>query len=99
MPPLPQDVAGELGKYVDLLKRSLEQVRAALREVVAQIRLENVEAQLLPQLTAAEQAALEPFTQRLNLAELTARRDLLAAQRDALAKAIGILEARLGGGV
>lgn len=97
MPPLPQDLAGELGKYADALRRSLEQVRQASGTVVAQIRLENIEAQLLAQLTAAEQAALEPFTQRLNLAELIAERNLLIAQRDALVKALALVEARLNG--
>ena len=97
MPPLPQDLAGELGKYQDGLKRSLQEVLDERRTVMAQIRLENVEAQLLAALTAEEQAALEPFTQRLNLAELQAKRDLLTAQRDALVKAIGLLEARLNG--
>ena len=97
MPPLPQDLAGELGKYQDALKRSLQEVLDERRTVLAQIRLENVEAQLLAALTPEEQAALERFTQRLNLAELQARRDLLTAERDALVKAIGLLEARLNG--
>jgi flagellar biosynthesis chaperone FliJ len=97
VPPLPQDVAGELGKYVDTLKRSLETVRQDLGVVRAQIRLENVEAQLLTGLSAEEQSALQPFLQQLNLAELQSRRDLLLVEQSALVKAIGLLEARLNG--
>ena len=93
--PLDPDVAGELGRYVALLEKALGTVKENLGTVRAQIRLENIEAQLLAQLTPEEQAALEPFTQRLNLAELIAKRDLLVAQRDALTKAIGLVKARL----
>jgi hypothetical protein len=97
VPPLPQDVAGELGRYKTTLEKALAGVREELGTVRAQIRLENAEAQLLAQLTAEEQSAIQPFLQQLNLAELIAHRDLLTVQRDALMKAIGLLEARLNG--
>lgn len=97
MPPLPQDVAGELGRYVRQLKKSLEGVQQERARVRTEIRLENVEAQLLAQLTPEEQAALDRFLQKKNLAELQAHRDLLIAQQAALEKAIGLLEAELAG--
>lgn len=95
MPPLPQDVLGELGRYLTKLQAALETVRQDLGTVRAQIRLENVEAELLALLTPEEQAAIDPFTQHLNLAELTQKRDLLVVQRDALVHAIEIVKARL----
>ena len=96
---LDPDVAGELDRYLTDLKESLDGVRERLGTVRAEIRLENIEALLLAQLTAAEQAALEPFLQKKNLAELQAQRDLLAAQRDALVKAIDLVKARILAGV
>jgi hypothetical protein len=97
VPPLPQDVAGELGRYKTTLEKALVLVREDLRATIVQIRLENAEAQLLSQLTVEEQAAIQEFLQSLNLAELQAKRDLWVVKRDALIKAIGLLEARLLG--
>jgi hypothetical protein len=85
---LDQDTAGELGRYVNGLEEHLVAVRQELRRVRGEILLENIEAEMLAALTAEEQAALEPFLQRKNLAELQAQRQLLIAQRDALVKAI-----------
>jgi hypothetical protein len=96
MPPLPQDVAGELGRYLTRLKASLEQVRDELSRTRAAIKVENIEAQLLNALSVDEKAALDPFLQALNLVELQARRDVLLAQEATLVKAIGLVEARLG---
>lgn len=93
---LSPDVAGELGRYVTLLKKGLTCVQEELGRVKSQIRMENLEALLLAQLSPEEQAALEPFLQKLNLAELQSERELLLLQRDTLLKAIGLLEARLG---
>lgn len=92
-----QDVAGELGRYVAALEESLAGVREMLALVRAEIRLEQIEAQLLSELTAEEQAALDPFLQHKNLAELNAQRGLLIAQRDALVKAINLVRAKLNG--
>lgn len=61
------------------------------------MRIETIEAELLTGLTAEEQAALEPFLQRKNLAELRQQRDLLVVQRDALVKAIDLVRAKLNG--
>jgi len=97
MPAHTQEVAGELGRYVTLLKKSLEDVRGKLGRVKADIRLENIEAELLLALSAEEQAALHPFMSSLNLVELKAERQLLVAQQDALVKAIGLVEAKLNG--
>ena len=94
--PLPPDVAGELGRYVTLLKKALVCVQEELGRVRSQIRMENLEAQLLGQLTGPERTALGPCLQKLDLAELQAERVLLSDRRDALVKAIGLLEARLG---
>jgi hypothetical protein len=97
MPPLPQDIAGEIGRYITLLRKKLDGVREQLDRVRAQIRLENVEAQLLTQLTAEERDAIQPFLQKLNLPDLQAERDVLTEKRDALMRAITLLEARLVG--
>ena len=97
MPAHTQEIAGELGRYVTLLKKSLEDVRGKLGRVKADIRLENIEAELLLALSAEEQAALHPFMSALNLVELKAERQLLVAQQDALMKAIGLVEAKLNG--
>ncbi len=94
---LDPDVAGELGRYRTALESSLVKVRDDLGRVRAEIRLENIEAELLPALTPEEQAALEPFLQHKNLAELNTQRLLLVAQRDALVKAIGLVGVRLNG--
>lgn len=93
---LDPDVAGELGRYLTALESDLEAVRSELGAVRAATRAESIEADLLAQLTVEEQAALEPFLQNADAAELRARRDLLAKQRDVLVKATGILRARLG---
>lgn len=92
-----QDVAGELGRYADLLEKALAGVRQSLGLVRADMRIETIEAELLTGLTAEEQAALEPFLQRKNLAELRQQRDLLVVQRDALVKAIDLVRAKLNG--
>lgn len=97
MPAHTQEVTGELGRYVTLLKKSLEDVRQRLGRVKADIRLENIEAELLTALSAEEQAALHPFMSALNLVELKAERQLLVTQQDALVKAIGLVEAKLNG--
>jgi hypothetical protein len=95
---LDQDVAGELGRYVSLLEDHLVDVRHELGRVRAEIRLENIEAELLAALTPEERAALEDFLQKKNLAELQAQRQLLTVQRDALVKAIELVRARLAAG-
>lgn len=97
MPAHSQEIAGELGRYATLLKKSLEDVRQRLGRVKADIRLENIEAELLTALSAEEQAALHPFMSALNLVELKAERQLLVTQQDALVKAIGLVEAKLNG--
>ena len=97
MPLHSQEITGELGRYVTLLSKSLEDVRQRLGRVKADIRLENIEAELLVALSASEQAALQPFMSALNLAELRAEQQLLGAQRDALVKAIRLVEAKLNG--
>lgn len=95
MAPLPQDEAGELGRYITHLKNKSQEVRERLQKVRADIRAERFEAELLAQLTAEEQAAIQDFLEKKNLAELISARDLLVAQRDALEKAVLLLRAKL----
>lgn len=93
MAALPQDEAGETDRIISQLKTALERVKARLDKAREDNRVNAVLDALQAALTPAEMTVVLGAVPRRDAEDLAG----LRAERDALAKAIDTLRARLNG--